>query len=130
MRDSTFNSLIQNLFALAKEHYQTINFVDMKKYEPTLALPSRPVQNINQLPVTAPRRGLNIYTQYCSNGDAGQTLQTSQAIPSTNQPLLNEHKALGKLLLDYLNSPSTGVAQVPNQFKALPNVTLNVGART
>ena len=101
----------------------------MQKYKPTLALPSRPVQNINQLPVTAPHRGLNIYTQYCSNGDAGQTLQPSQAIPSTNKPLLNEHKALGKLLLDYLNSPSAGVAQVPNQFKALPNWTLNVGTK-
>ena len=102
----------------------------MQKYKPTLALPFRLVQNINQLPVTAPPRGLNIYTHYGSNGDAGLTVQPSQAIPSTNQPLLNEYKALGKLLFDYLNSPSAGVAQVPNQFKALPNVTLDVGART
>ena len=97
----------------------------MEKYGPTLALPSRLVRN-NQLPVTAPPTGLNIHTQYCSNGDTDQTVQPSQAIPSTNQPLLNEHKALGKLLLGYLNSPSAGVAQVPNQFKALPNVTFNV----
>ena len=31
--------------------------------------------------------------------------------------------------MDYLDSPSAGVAQVSNQFKALPNVTFNAGAK-
>ena len=124
MRDSTFNSLIQNLFALAKEHYQTINFVDMEKYKPTL-----PSRLVSQRPVTAPHKRLNITAKYHSKGNTGKTVQPSQAIPSTNQPLLNEYAALGKLLSDYIDGPSAAVAQVPNQFKALPDVTFNYGAK-
>ena len=124
MRDSTFNSLIQNLFALAKEHYQTINFVDMEKYKPTL-----PSRLVSQRPVTAPHKRLNITAKYHSKGNTSRTVQPSQAIPSTNQPLLNEYAALGKLLSDYIDGPSAAVAQVSNQFKALPNVTFNYGAK-
>ena len=125
MKDSTFNSLIQNLFALTKEHYQTITFVDMEKYEPTLS--SGPIESTGKRPGTYEVEDPRM--KFRSRGKTGQTLQSLQAAPSTNRPLLNEHAALASLLIHYLNSPSEGVAQVPNQFKALPNVTFNYGAK-
>ena len=125
MNDPTFNSLIQNLFALTKEHYQTINFVDMQKYKPTLS--SRPIESTGKRPgtyeVDDPRMKFRL------RGKTGQTIQSLRAAPLTNRPLLNEHAALADLLMDYLDSPSAGVAQVSNQFRALPNVTFNVGTK-
>ena len=125
--DPAFNSLIQGLLSLAKEHYQTINFVDMKKYEPTLS--SRRIESTGRGPGTASQNIDDPRMKFRSRGKTGQTLQSLQAAPSTNRPLLNEHAALADLLMDYLDSPSAGVAQVSNQFRALPNVTFNVGTK-
>ena len=125
--DPTFNSLIQGLLSLTKEHYQTIDFVDMKKYEPTLS--SRRIESTGRRPGTASQNIDDPRMKFRSRGKTGQTLQSLQAAPSTNRPLLNEHAALASLLIHYLNNPSEGVAQVPNQFKALPNVTFNYGTK-
>ena len=124
MKDSTFNSLIQNMFALTKEHYQTINFVDMQKYKPSLS--SRPIESTARGPGTASQNIDDPRMRFNLGGATDQTVQSLQAAPSTNRPLLNKHAALAGLLIHYLNSPSEGVAQVPSQFKALPNVTFNV----
>ena len=75
--------------------------------------------------MTATHKRPNITTKY-HKGNTGKTAQPSQ---DTNRPLLNEYAALGELLSDYIDGPSAAVAQVPNQFKALPNVTLNVGTK-
>ena len=97
----------------------------MQKYKPTLS--SRPIESTGKRPGTYEVEDPRM--KFRSRGKTGQTLQSLQAAPSTNRPLLNEHAALADLLMDYLDSPSAGVAQVSNQFKALPNVTLNVGAK-
>ena len=117
-----FNSLIQDLFALTKEHYRTINFVNMQKYKPIL--PSSTLVEILLEP--ARHKCVKPRLRFAATRRA---VQSSRTIPLTNRPVLDYHIALGSLLDRYLEGPRVGKAQVPNQFKALPNWTLNVGAK-
>ena len=121
--DTTFNSLIQSLLALAKKHYQTINFEDMERYKPSLP-EFKVVETVSQRPDRSER--YIFPAEYLARYSTRQvTRSPTPTPPPPSRPVFDSHKALGVLLTKCLKQPWLGRAQVPDQFKRSTTETSN-----